>query len=167
MYMYVCVHIYIYIYTHVHTYGRVPIFPLHKLDRCIGVCIGVCIGMLGEGVLAHARMIISTCSKHMFTLLDSCVSSLHRGHANLLCTVPNLTHDARRESSIDYYNYSTIQLFNYSTIQLFNYSTIHHHHHYQYNHWYVCLMTCEHDPRPYDHISGVYKGGFSKGGFSN
>ena len=25
-------------------YGRAPIFPLHKLDRCIGVCIGGCIG---------------------------------------------------------------------------------------------------------------------------
>ena len=27
----------------------------------------------------------------LFTLLDLCVSSLRRGHANLLCIVPNLT----------------------------------------------------------------------------
>ena len=33
-----------------------------------------------------------------FTLLDLCVSSLRRGHANLLCIVPILTDDPRRES---------------------------------------------------------------------
>ena len=34
----------------------------------------------------------------MITLLDLCVSSLRRGHANLLCIVPSLTDDPRRES---------------------------------------------------------------------
>jgi len=34
----------------------------------------------------------------LFTLLDLCVSSLRRGHANTLCTVPILTDDPRRES---------------------------------------------------------------------
>ena len=34
----------------------------------------------------------------LFTLLDLCVSSLRRGHANLLCIVPILTDDPRRES---------------------------------------------------------------------
>jgi hypothetical protein len=34
----------------------------------------------------------------MFTLLDLCVSSLRRAHANLLCIVPILTDDPRRES---------------------------------------------------------------------
>ena len=33
------------------------------------------------------------------TLLDLCVSSLRRGHANLLCIVPILTDDPRREST--------------------------------------------------------------------
>ena len=33
-----------------------------------------------------------------FTLLDLCESSLRRGHANLLCIVPILTDDPRRES---------------------------------------------------------------------
>ena len=37
-------------------------------------------------------------SYHIFTLLDLCVSSLHRGHANLLCIVPILADDPRRES---------------------------------------------------------------------
>ena len=32
------------------------------------------------------------------TPLDLCVSSLRKGHANLLCIVPNLTDDPRRES---------------------------------------------------------------------
>ena len=39
-----------------------------------------------------------TLSKKLFTLLDLCVSSLRRGHANLLCIVPILTDDPRRES---------------------------------------------------------------------
>ena len=35
------------------------------------------------------------------TLLDLCVSSLRRGHSNLLCIVPILTDDPRRESVCD------------------------------------------------------------------
>ena len=38
------------------------------------------------------------CQKNGDTLLDICVSSLRRGHANLLCIVPILTDDPRRES---------------------------------------------------------------------
>ena len=34
----------------------------------------------------------------LFTLLDVCVSSLRRGHANLLCIVPILTDGPQRES---------------------------------------------------------------------
>ena len=37
-------------------------------------------------------------SKKIDTLLDLCVSSLRRGHANLLCVVPILSDDPRRES---------------------------------------------------------------------
>ena len=39
-------------------------------------------------------------AKKLFTLLDLCVSSLRRGHANLLCIVPILTDDPRRESEL-------------------------------------------------------------------
>ena len=39
--------------------------------------------------------------KNLVTLLDLCVSSLRRGHANLLCIVPILTDDPRRESRND------------------------------------------------------------------
>ena len=35
----------------------------------------------------------------MFTLLDLCVSSLRRGHANLLCIIPILSDDLRGESN--------------------------------------------------------------------
>ena len=38
--------------------------------------------------------------KKLDTLLDLCVSSLRRGHANLLCIVPILTDDPRRESKL-------------------------------------------------------------------
>jgi hypothetical protein len=39
-------------------------------------------------------------AKKFSTLLDLCVSSLRRGHANLLCIVPILTDDPRRESTL-------------------------------------------------------------------
>ena len=50
---------------------------------------------------AHrAHMGIGRCEKNG-TLLDLCVSSLRRGHANLLCVVPILTDDPRRESEME------------------------------------------------------------------
>ena len=44
-------------------------------------------------------------AKKLFTLLDLCVSSLRRGHANLLCIVPILTDDPRRESEDSFATY--------------------------------------------------------------
>ena len=46
-------------------------------------------------IFIHIYIYIYT---QLFTLLDVRVSSLRRGHANLLCIVPILTDDARRES---------------------------------------------------------------------
>ena len=37
----------------------------------------------------------------LFTLLELCVSSLRRGHANSFCIVPMLTDDPRRESNVN------------------------------------------------------------------
>ena len=48
---------------------------------------------------------IYICIHILFTLLDLCVSSLRRGHANLLCIVPILTDDPRRESNTYIYIY--------------------------------------------------------------
>ena len=48
----------------------------------------------GNAQTSKARKV----TKKLFTLLDLCVSSLRRGHANLLCIVPILTDDPRRES---------------------------------------------------------------------
>ena len=45
-----------------------------------------------------AGAILAAPYEKLFTLLDLCVSSLRRGHANLLCIVPILTDDPRRES---------------------------------------------------------------------
>ena len=42
---------------------------------------------------------VCRCAKNLVTLLDLCVSSLRRGHANLLCIVPILSDDLRREST--------------------------------------------------------------------
>ena len=41
----------------------------------------------------------------LLTLLDLCVSSLRRGHANILCIVPILMDDPRRESILYIYIY--------------------------------------------------------------
>ena len=41
----------------------------------------------------------SRMSKKLVTLLDLCVSSLRRGHANLLCIIPILSGDPQREST--------------------------------------------------------------------
>ena len=48
---------------------------------------------IGTGSLANK-------CKQLVSLLDLCVSSLRRGHANLLCVVPILTDDPRRESKV-------------------------------------------------------------------
>ena len=54
---------------------------------------------VGDGfAVAQLRLLVQF-KKKMFTLLDLCVSSLRRGHANLLCIVPILTDDPRRESN--------------------------------------------------------------------
>jgi hypothetical protein len=55
------------------------------------------------GIFQHLRCpssLYSYVTKKLDTLLDLCVSSLRRGHANLLCIVPILTDDPRRESEI-------------------------------------------------------------------
>ena len=63
--------------------------------------------VLGTNIFAKARESVYSASltkasyrwtKKLCTLLDLCVSSLRRGHANLLCIVPILTDDPRRES---------------------------------------------------------------------
>ena len=49
-------------------------------------------------VSVHEELASEIEIKKFDTLLDLCVSSLRRGHANLLCIVPILTDDPRRES---------------------------------------------------------------------
>ena len=51
-----------------------------------------------ELLLCHSDPASYRWTKKLCTLLDLCVSSLRRGHANLLCIVPILTDDPRRES---------------------------------------------------------------------
>ena len=62
----------------------------------------------GRPPLCHGRPSLRQdiqCSKQeihkkKFTLLDLCMSSLRRGHANLFCIVPILRDDPRRESEV-------------------------------------------------------------------
>ena len=73
--------------------------PNMKLVRVIVACAWVWAGL---GSLSQTAGVSQV--KPLFTLLDLCVSSLRRGHANLLCIVPILTDDPRRESSYDGYS---------------------------------------------------------------
>ena len=61
---------------------------LHASGEHLLVCAFLC--------LVFAR---TAKSKKISTLLDLCVSSLRRGHANLLCAIPNLTDNPRRVSN--------------------------------------------------------------------
>ena len=54
----------------------------------------------------------------MFTLLDLCVSSLRMGHASLLCIVPILTDDPRRES----YQWANVLLLDVAEVETSNIS---------------------------------------------
>ena len=47
------------------------------------------------GTINDYAGILAQKSRPWFTLLDLCVSSLRKGHANLLCIVPILTDDPR------------------------------------------------------------------------
>jgi hypothetical protein len=60
------------------------------------MCVSACMWCSG---VAFTRPACDS-PKELFTLLDLCVSSLRRGHANLLCIVPILTDDPRRESEL-------------------------------------------------------------------
>ena len=72
---------------------------------CVKVRVCVCVRLRVWGVPVRVRPhgwhAWSEVTKKLFTLLDLCVSSLRRGHANLLCIVPILTDDPRRESEIE------------------------------------------------------------------
>ena len=59
----------------------------------------------GRADIVHAPLELTNDDvlKKLFTLLDLCVSSLRRGHANLLCIVPILTDDLRRGSDMVYH----------------------------------------------------------------
>ena len=73
IYIYICMYIYIYIH----------------------ICSYIGTGLMGT--LLNGYLVLQG-NIPLFRLLDLCVSSLRRGHANLLCIVPILTDDPRRES---------------------------------------------------------------------
>ena len=98
-----CIYIYIYIYTYIiHVYRYIYIYIYHgqDLDKAAPLRPEEVVGRVGAAHPLHAlRMYIYICIYIyiLFTLLDVCASSLRRGHANLLCIVPILTDDPRRE----------------------------------------------------------------------
>ena len=86
MYYVLCMRIYIYIYTHKTSDNN---YYYHHI---------VVLVIISCQASAALDPVEQPCFQELFTLLDLCVSSLRRGHANLLCIVPILTDDPRRES---------------------------------------------------------------------
>ena len=72
---------------------------LHTLNIDLGHRAPVLIPVPSHCFLPSC-FLMNSCAKKFDTLLDLCVSSLRRGHANLLCILPILTDDPRRESEI-------------------------------------------------------------------
>ena len=56
----------------------------------------------------------------LFTHLDLCVSSLRRGHANLLCLAPMLTDDPRRESRMCLFRRRSVVMSNNDDTMMMN-----------------------------------------------
>ena len=86
--VYIYIYVYIHTYIHIHTYMYICVYIYIHISYIyiyIIICVGVCLLCL----LYVLRL---------FPLLDLCGSSLRRGHANILCIVPILTDDPRRES---------------------------------------------------------------------
>ena len=85
--MHVCVYIYIYVYVYIYIY-------IHIYDYIINHCDCNRNHKLLQRLLTH----FGNCyNYHRFTLLDLCVSFLRRGHGNVLCIVPTITDDSRRD----------------------------------------------------------------------
>ena len=97
---------YTYIYICVCVYIQMSVC-IYTCKVCVCISLSLCIYIYiydyrGSTVLTQswlARRSARMLESILFTLLDSCVSSLRRGHASLLCIVPILADDPRREST--------------------------------------------------------------------
>ena len=77
---------------------RGVLFPALFRDGAPGLQTGSAVGVREGSAAVSGGGGSGEVGKKLVTLLDLCVSSLRRGHANLLCIVPILTDDLRRES---------------------------------------------------------------------
>jgi len=83
----------------VHPWWQSPILK-NVEQKLLGTCAWMRRSEMGHWSHARLRHATVTCTvrkykKKQFTLLDLCVSSLRRGHANLLCIVPILSDDPK------------------------------------------------------------------------
>ena len=94
IYIYICMYI-IYMYI-IYIYIHIMMFCEYKSAACAVVCVGFPL----SADICFRKYTVTQGSDIdvLFTPLDLCVSSLRRGHANLLCIVPILADDPRRES---------------------------------------------------------------------
>ena len=76
----------------------VCVWPRVCQSACVCVCVRLRVWGVPVRVRPHGWHAWSEVTNELLTLLDLCVSSLRRGHANLFCIVPILTGDPRRGS---------------------------------------------------------------------
>ena len=114
--------VHIYIYTHTYVYIKHLVWrSLAAVSRAPpgSPCRRSCLGLRRMRHRAYAQcyiyIYIYIYTHTLFTLLDARVSSLSGGHANLLCIVPSLTDDPRREFymhvRVDYRAYIHVRVY--------------------------------------------------------
>ena len=108
MHTHMCMYIYIYTCRHYYYYYYKFMCVIISMSFMFRArhCVCVYLALRLELVVDCLELVVAASTRHcvcdcisLFTLLDLCVSSLRRGHANLLCIVPILTDDPRREST--------------------------------------------------------------------
>ena len=101
MYMFIHISLCVYIYIYIHIYIYIYIFMYTCIYIYIYIYIVIYMYTYTHITRKTTQLIMNkSVFPGLFTLLDSCVSSLRRGHANLLCIVPSLTDDPRKETEM-------------------------------------------------------------------
>ena len=118
--MYIRIHTHICYYMYMCLYICIYIYIEREREMCMYVCIYIYIICPDANILGPRRRVLSpaavlvfgfacgprwcSCSSwiclHFSIYVCVCVSSLRRGHANLLCVAPSLTDDPRRKSDV-------------------------------------------------------------------
>ena len=115
IYIHMCVYIYIYIYIHTITIPSLALAPRVRGRPCFGARYASSASIHSVSIIlyyvyyyCYSYTYIQTCVSIIISIIIIIISYtsrrahvvLERGHANLLCIVPMLIDDPRRESRI-------------------------------------------------------------------